>query len=146
VGFNAKKRNSQAATLAASLPVYAESAGQGMVMSDHATKTVHSTLDKLFHAESRRILVTLIRLLVDFDTAGDARQDAFAAAAKQWPEQGIPANPRAWLVSTGRFKAIDALRRRSRFDARLPFLAASLRPPKIPQSRLWKPFRTTSFA
>lgn len=76
---------------------------------------VRKILDTLYTAESRRILATLIRLLGDFDTAEDAMHDAFAAAAEQWSKEGVPANPRAWLISTGRFKAIDAMRRRARF-------------------------------
>ena len=71
----------------------------------------------VYRAESRRVLATLIRLLGDFDLAEEALHDAFAAALEQWPRDGVPANPRAWLVSAGRFKAIDALRRRARFDA-----------------------------
>jgi RNA polymerase sigma-70 factor (ECF subfamily) len=74
-------------------------------------------LDAIYHSDSRRILATLIRLLGDFDLAEDALHDAFATALERWPRDGVPANPRAWLVSTGRFKAIDALRRRARFDA-----------------------------
>ena len=70
----------------------------------------------MYRSESRRVLATLIRLVGDFDRAEEALQDAFAAAVEQWPETGVPANPRAWLISTGRFKAIDALRRRARFD------------------------------
>ena len=80
------------------------------------------TLDPVehtFRAESRRVLATLIRLLGDFDLAEEALQEAFAAAVERWPSEGLPANPRAWLVSTGRFKAIDSLRRRARFDASL---------------------------
>ncbi|MHB1048636.1 MAG: RNA polymerase sigma factor [Bacteroidota bacterium] len=77
-------------------------------------ENVRSELDKIYTNESRRILATLIRLLGDFDVAEDAMHDAFAAAAEQWSTEGVPANPRAWLVSTGRFKAIDAMRRRSR--------------------------------
>jgi len=73
-------------------------------------------LDSVYRTESRRILATLIRLLGDFDLAEDALHDAFAAALERWPKDGVPANPRAWLVSTGRFKAIDALRRRARLD------------------------------
>jgi RNA polymerase sigma-70 factor, ECF subfamily len=80
----------------------------------------------LYRAESRRVLATLVRLLGDFDLAEEALQDAFAAAMEQWPLHGIPANPRAWLISTGRFKAIDRLRRRARFDALLGELAARL--------------------
>src|SRR5687767_12523185 len=68
-------------------------------------------------AESRRVLATLIRLLGDFDAAEEALHEAFRAALEQWPRDGVPANPRAWLVSTGRFKAIDAMRRRARFTA-----------------------------
>lgn len=83
-------------------------------------------LEKVYTGESRRILATLIRLLGDFDIAEDAMHDAFAAAAEQWPNEGVPANPRAWLVSTGRFKAIDALRRQSRFDSGLDGIADRL--------------------
>lgn len=73
-------------------------------------------LDEIYRKESRRVFATLIRLLGDFDLAEDAMQDAFKAALEQWNEKGIPSNPRAWLVSTGRFKAIDRMRRQSRFD------------------------------
>ncbi|HEY8515503.1 MAG TPA: RNA polymerase sigma factor [Candidatus Binatia bacterium] len=74
-------------------------------------------VDALYRSESRRVLATLIRLLGDFDLAEEALHTAFAAAVERWPIDGEPENPRAWLVSTGRFKAIDALRRRARFDA-----------------------------
>ncbi|MBK9167762.1 MAG: RNA polymerase sigma factor [Bryobacterales bacterium] len=77
----------------------------------------------LYRRESRRVLATLIRLLGDFDLAEEALQDAFAAAVEQWPRDGVPANPRAWLVSAGRFKAIDNLRRRARFEAAAAALA-----------------------
>jgi RNA polymerase sigma-70 factor, ECF subfamily len=83
-------------------------------------------IDALYRSESRRVLATLIRLLGDFDLAEEALQDAFMAAVEQWPRDGTPANPRAWLISTGRFKAIDRLRRRARFDAMLAELAARL--------------------
>ncbi|WP_043237609.1 RNA polymerase sigma factor [Stutzerimonas azotifigens] len=83
-------------------------------------------IEQLYRQESRRVLATLIRLLGDFERAEEALQEAFTAALRQWPEQGLPANPRAWLVSAGRFKAIDALRRRARFDASLAQLADSL--------------------
>ncbi|MEO5800802.1 MAG: RNA polymerase sigma factor [Gemmatimonadales bacterium] len=73
-------------------------------------------LDALYRSESRAVLATLIRLLGDFDLAEEALQDAFTAAVEQWPSAGIPGNPRAWLISTGRFKAIDRLRRRARFE------------------------------
>jgi RNA polymerase sigma-70 factor (ECF subfamily) len=80
----------------------------------------------LYHAESRRVLATLIRLLGDFDLAEEALQDAFTAAVEQWPREGLPKNPRTWLVSVGRFRAIDALRRRARFDASLRDIADEL--------------------
>ncbi len=80
----------------------------------------------VYQAESRRVFATLIRLLGDFDIAEDALHDAFAAALEQWQREGVPANPRAWLVSTGRFKAIDRIRRRARFDASLATLAEQL--------------------
>jgi len=78
---------------------------------------VHDAVNAVYMAHSRRVLATLIRLLGDFDVAEEALQDALRAALEQWPRDGIPANPRAWLVSAGRFKAIDGLRRRARFDA-----------------------------
>ena len=80
----------------------------------------------IYRSESRRVLATLIRLLRDFDLAEEALHDAFAAAVEQWPRDGIPGNPRAWLVSAGRFKAIDDMRRRARFDASLFELANQL--------------------
>lgn len=82
-----------------------------------ATEQVHETVSAVYQAESRRVLATLIRLLGDFDVAEEALHDAFRAALEQWPRDGVPASPRAWLVSAGRFKAIDGLRRRARFDA-----------------------------
>ena len=88
-----------------------------------------ATLDSIehtFRTESRRVLATLIRLLEDFDLAEEAMQEAFAAAVERWPAEGTPANPRAWLVSTGRFKAIDLLRRRARFNASLGPIAEQL--------------------
>src|SRR5687767_7686089 len=86
-------------------------------MMQNAVDPVRERVDTVYRSESRRILATLIRLLGDFDLAEDALHDAFAAAVEQWPREGVPANPRAWLVSAGRFKAIDAMRRRKRFDA-----------------------------
>jgi RNA polymerase sigma-70 factor (ECF subfamily) len=76
-------------------------------------------VDEVYRSESRRVLATLIHLLGDFDRAEEAMHDAFAAAVEQWPQRGVPANPRAWLVSTGRFKAIDAMRRGARFGTSL---------------------------
>src|SRR3954471_9967174 len=87
---------------------------------------VSESINTLYREESRRILATLIRLLGDFDLAEDALQDAFRAALEQWPKEGVPANPRAWLVSAGRFKAVDALRRRAQFDASQEVLAAQI--------------------
>ncbi len=81
------------------------------------TDPVHEAVNAVYLSDSRRVLATLIRLLGDFDVAEEALHDAFRAALEQWPRDGVPTNPRAWLVSTGRFKAIDSLRRRSRFDA-----------------------------
>jgi RNA polymerase sigma-70 factor (ECF subfamily) len=83
-------------------------------------------VDAVYRADSRRVLATLIRLLGDFDRAEEAMHDAFAAAVEQWPREGVPGNPRAWLVSAGRFKAIDAMRRRARYDASLTELAERL--------------------
>jgi RNA polymerase sigma-70 factor (ECF subfamily) len=83
-------------------------------------------IDDLYRTDSRIILATLIRLLGDFDLAEEALHDAFVAAAEQWPGAGVPRNPRAWLISAGRFKTIDRLRRRARFDAALGELAMRL--------------------
>jgi RNA polymerase sigma-70 factor (ECF subfamily) len=82
-----------------------------------ATNPVHETVNTVYEAESRRVLATLIRLLGDFDAAEEALHDAFRAALEQWPRDGVPKNPRAWLVSAGRFKAIDSMRRLKRFDS-----------------------------
>lgn len=87
---------------------------------------IRERLAAIYRDESGRVLATLIRLLGDFDLAEDAVHDAFAAALKRWPREGVPENPRAWLVSAGRFKAIDTLRRRARFDAAQEHLADEL--------------------
>ena len=95
-------------------------------MSKGELKDVREVVDAIYRSESRQVLATLIRLLGDFETAEEALHDAFAIAVEQWTHDGVPANPRAWLVSTGRFKAIDGMRRRTRFDAPLTELAKQL--------------------
>ena len=95
-------------------------------MSDNTNKQVQDLVDNVYRSESRQVLATLIRLLGDFDAAEEALHDAFAVAVERWSRDGVPANPRAWLVSTGRFKAIDSMRRRARFDASLTELAKQL--------------------
>jgi len=87
------------------------------VLSERSTEQIRGLLDSLYRVESGRILATLIRLLGDFDLAEEAMHEAFAAALSLWPSSGVPGNPRPWLISTARFKAIDTLRRRARFDA-----------------------------
>jgi RNA polymerase sigma-70 factor (ECF subfamily) len=87
---------------------------------------IREAVEAVYRSDSRRVLATLMRLLGDFDVAEEALSDAFAAAVQQWPRDGIPANPRAWLVSAGRFKAIDTMRRRARFDAVAARLAQEL--------------------
>jgi RNA polymerase sigma-70 factor (ECF subfamily) len=82
-------------------------------------ESAHELVDRVYRSESRRVLATLIRVLGGFDLAEEALHDAFAAAMEQWPRDGVPANPRAWLVSVGRFKAIDGIRRQARFDTGL---------------------------
>ena len=82
-----------------------------------ASQNVSAVIDNLYRTESRRIFATLVRLLGDFDLAEEALHDAFKAALEQWATQGLPDNPRAWLVSAGRFKAIDSIRRNRRFTA-----------------------------
>src|SRR5690349_20635315 len=83
----------------------------------NADAAARAAVDSIYRAESRRVFATLVRLLGDFDLAEGALHDAFRAGLEQWPRDGIPSNPRAWLVSAGRFKAIDGIRRRSRFDS-----------------------------
>jgi RNA polymerase sigma-70 factor, ECF subfamily len=94
--------------------------------SEDAVEEVRAAVDAVYRADSRRVLATLIRLLGDFDLAEEAMHDAFTAAVEQWPRDGIPAHPRAWLVSTGRFKSISAMRKRARFDASLGEIAERL--------------------
>jgi RNA polymerase sigma-70 factor, ECF subfamily len=94
-----------------------EKSGDKLPTSAGSADAVLAAADAIYRAESRRVFATLVRLLGDFDLAEEALHDAFRAALEQWPRDGIPANPRAWLVSAGRFKAIDGIRRRSRFDS-----------------------------
>ena len=95
-------------------------------MSENSLSPLPEFVEQVYRSESRQVLATLIRLLGDFDAAEEALHDAFAVAVEQWPRDGMPANPRAWLVSTGRFKAIDGMRRRARFNASLAELARQL--------------------
>src|SRR3954471_5767598 len=91
-----------------------------------ASEQVRETVEAVYRAEARRVFATLVRLLGDFDLAEEALHDAFASAVEQWPRDGVPTNPRAWLVSAGRVKAIDAMRRRAKCDASLGELAERL--------------------
>jgi RNA polymerase sigma-70 factor, ECF subfamily len=86
-------------------------------MSSASALNLRAQLDAIYRAEAGRIRATLVRLLGDLELAEDAMQDAFDAALRRWPREGIPTNPRAWLISAGRFRAIDALRRSIRLDA-----------------------------
>jgi RNA polymerase sigma-70 factor (ECF subfamily) len=95
-------------------------------MSENTAKPVREIVDEIYRAESRRVLATLIRLLGDFELAEEALHDAFIAGMEQWSRDGVPANPRAWLISAGRFKAIDRMRRQARFDASVVELAKQL--------------------
>jgi RNA polymerase sigma-70 factor, ECF subfamily len=96
------------------------------MIGENTAEQARAMVDTVYRSDARRVFATLIRLLGDFDRAEDALHDAFRAALEQWPRDGVPANPRTWLVSAGRFKAIDALRRRARFDASLSALAEQL--------------------
>jgi len=96
-------------------------------MPPDATQSARQTVEAVYRAQSRRVFATLVRVLGDFDLAEEALHDAFAAAIETWPRDGIPDNPRAWLVSAGRFRAIDALRRRVRHDASLTHIAEQLK-------------------
>jgi len=102
-------------------------------MTQNGDMAIAETIDAIYRAESRRIFATLVRLLGDFDLAEEAVQNAFVAAMQQWPREGVPANPRAWLISAGRFRGIDALRRRARFDASVAELAKQLDEAEIPE-------------
>src|SRR5258708_6120516 len=95
-------------------------------MTESADERIRESVDAVYRSDSRRILATLIRLLGDFDIAEDALHDAFRAALERWPKEGVPENPRAWLISTGRFKAVDAMRRRVRFDSSQAAIAEQL--------------------
>jgi RNA polymerase sigma-70 factor (ECF subfamily) len=95
-------------------------------VNEDASRSVLERVEALYRSDSRRVLATLIRLLGDFELGEEALHDAFTAALEQWPREGVPAQPRAWLVSTGRFKAIDAMRRRARFDASQARIAEQL--------------------
>src|SRR5574341_1424732 len=105
-------------------------------MSQSSAVHVRQVCDDLYRTESRQVLATLIRLLGDFDLAEDALHDAFRAALEQWERDGVPANPRAWLVSTGRFKAIDQLRRRARSETPLDPLAEQIAASEIGEVEL----------
>jgi len=95
-------------------------------MSPSGGGSTSERIESIYRSDSRRVLATLIRLLRDFDLAEEALHEAFAAAIDQWPREGVPENPRAWLVSTGRFKAIDRIRRRARFDVSLEDVAEAI--------------------
>ena len=95
-------------------------------MNQNAVNQMQEPVDAIYRSESRRIFATLIRLLGDFDLAEEALHEAFAAAVEQWTRNGVPLNPRSWLISAGRFKAIDAIRRRTRFNASLSHIANRL--------------------
>jgi RNA polymerase sigma-70 factor, ECF subfamily len=95
-------------------------------MKSTASTTIRAQVDELYRTESRRVFASLIRLLNDFDLADDAMHEAFAAALESWQRDGVPANPRVWLISTGKFKAIDSLRRQGRLNALHPQIAARL--------------------
>lgn len=97
-------------------------------MSDIAAHRAREAADAIYRTESRHVLATLIRLLGDFDAAEEALHEAFVVAVEQWTRDGVPANPRAWLVSTGRFKAIDGMRRRARHDASIAEMAKQPEP------------------
>jgi RNA polymerase sigma-70 factor, ECF subfamily len=95
-------------------------------MNQQTAEPIRSQVDTIYRTESRRVFATLIRLIGDFDLAEEALHEAFTAAVTQWHRDGVPANPRSWLVSAGRFKAIDTIRRRNRFDSFLPEIAPEI--------------------
>src|SRR5689334_489999 len=92
-------------------------------MAETTAEEIRDTLDAVYRRDSRKVFATLVRLLGDFDRAEEAMHEAFASAIEKWPQTGVPENPVAWLVSAGRFRAIDAKRKRDRLDASFPELA-----------------------
>src|SRR5437773_4379125 len=102
---------------AVAAPAYSLKLPRKACVSETSTQSARAIAETVYRAESRRVFATLVRLLGDFDLAEEALHDAFRAALEQWPRDGVPANPRAWLVSAGRFKAIDGIRRHARFDS-----------------------------
>lgn len=102
-------------------------------MPREANDATQRTVEAIYRRESSRVLATLIRLVGDFDVAEEALHEAFTAAMEQWSRQGVPANPRAWLISAGRFKAVDVLRRRSRADASLDELSRRIESDTVAQ-------------
>src|SRR5688572_1780936 len=102
-------------------------------MDDGAAERARQAVGDVYRDDSRRVFATLVRLLGDMDLAEEAMHDAFAAAVEQWARDGVPANPRAWLVSAGRFKAIDVIRRRARFDASVGEIGARIEEQSRPQ-------------
>src|SRR3954451_15357281 len=92
-------------------------------MCKQSPEQVRAIVEQVYRSESRRVYATLVRLIGDLDLAEESLHEAFAAAIERWSQEGVPAQPRAWLVSTGRFKAIDALRRRRRFDSSVQEIA-----------------------
>jgi RNA polymerase sigma-70 factor (ECF subfamily) len=107
-------------------PVNVQTRRQANLMGEPDAEQIRQLLDTVYRTESRRVFATLVRLLGDFDLAEEALHDAFSSAAEQWPRSGAPANPRAWLVSAGKFRAIDVIRRRARFDASLEDIAGRI--------------------
>src|SRR5262249_16747738 len=91
-----------------------------------ASATIRDRIDELYHSESRRVFASLVRLLNDFDLADDAMHEAYAAAVEIWQRDGVPANPRAWLISTGKFKAINSLRRQEGLKVLKPEIVSRL--------------------
>src|SRR5271163_1154802 len=108
------------------IPDDREMAAQQEVQGAAPAAERNEQIEALYRSDSRRILATLIRLLGDFDLAEEALHDAFTIALHTWPRDGVPQNPRAWLISTGRYKAIDRLRRSARFNAALAGIADQL--------------------
>src|SRR3954451_6340448 len=91
-----------------------------------ASLTIRDRIDDLYRSDSRRVFASLVRLLNDFDLADDAMHEAFAAAVEVWQQNGVPANPRAWLISTGKFKAVNAINRERRLTALQPEIASRM--------------------
>ena len=124
------------------VPLFASLTG----MPQQLPENLNRSIEALYRAESGRILATLVRLLGDLDIAEEAMHEAFAAALDTWPQTGVPEKPRPWLISTARFKAIDGMRRRARFNNAQKTSPSTSRPAATTRLKTMRKSKTTAYA